>query len=1087
MRRNNFIFTVILAALPAPVLCEQWRDLMRQSDTLFEHQLIDSAVIVAQSALTLAVSTLGPADTTIGNIHFQIGRYHFYGGRYGEAEAELLRALETYGKQVPPNHPLVTTTVGALGLVYANQGKFLQAETLYVNSLSGLKQTVGEENPDYANDLANLADLYVQLNRLSAADSLLGRALQIRRKILDPQDAVLAQTYNQIGNVARASGRYQTAVESFQNALAILESAPQKDLLEEARTQSFIANVHGDFGEFSAAESLYTESANLFRQSLGAKHPEYAAALYNLGLTYLNIGDYFRAEPLLQSSLSIFEENYGPDYFQLADVLNTLGALYDNIGSYDEAEEYYDRALRVRQTNFGSEHIDVTYDLNNLANLAMERGQLTKADSLFRRCLEIREQSEGPQHPDLELPLENLALVSLRRQDFHEAENYIKRATAILTSSYGSHHPYVSRSLSTLATICSRQGEYKLADSLFRSALSALQAAYPEGHPDVALCLESFSEHLRASQQLTDALDYEIQAFAMRHKLFELNASFLTEDQALEYAQYEKTDASACVSIFSDIPNGLANAFRNRVGGVVLTAKGSVSDNLFRRQQVLLEESDQSQKLLLRTHRGIKYKLAQLYCSGANESAGDQYQREVDSLNHDLAKVESELGRQSGTVDVRHEGRVLTCQEVGNLLPADAVLVDFFKYAYRKAYDDSVTQRYLAVIVRANDQSEIISLGDATTIEPVVGKYRRHMLEIAASGHFPTPVDQDSYDPIGRELYDLLVKPLGNLTSLVQTLVLAPDGALNLISFAGLLDSTDHYLIESNPLRFLSAGRDLLRLNDSMRSNAGLLAMGDPQFDASVTERQRASQGAAGSDSHARPTELRGFESKCLGIQDIHALPLPGTRAEIAHVNSSWTGKGSDSAYVYLGASATEDRFKSASQGKRILHLATHGYFLSEPCARAARAEQKGHGGQNPLLISGLLFAGCNLHGIGSDSLGIDDGILSALEVSALDLRGTEMIVLSACETGLGEIAQSEGVFGIRRAFEMAGGRRVVSSLWPVFDSVTVDIMDKIYRNRSGTISTTIRNAELTEIKKCRSAGIPDHPFSWAPFMAIGD
>lgn len=208
-------------------------------------------------------------------------------------------------------------------------------------------------------------------------------------------------------------------------------------------------------------------------------------------------------------------------------------------------------------------------------------------------------------------------------------------------------------------------------------------------------------------------------------------------------------------------------------------------------------------------------------------------------------------------------------------------------------------------------------------------------------------------------------------------------------------------------------------------------------------------------------------------------------------IASQWRESTSELVVAHYGPDASEENFKAHAPGSRVIHLATHGYFIEGSCQpnlpkRGIDAEQ-GFVGENPLLLSGLLFAGSNLHGAGADSAQAEDGILTAYEVSALDLEGTEIVVLSACETGLGEVKEGEGVYGLRRAFQMAGARTVVSALWPVSDQATADMMGQLYDKGDESLPETIRNIQLKKIDELQSDNKVDHPFSWGAFIALGD
>jgi CHAT domain-containing protein len=237
--------------------------------------------------------------------------------------------------------------------------------------------------------------------------------------------------------------------------------------------------------------------------------------------------------------------------------------------------------------------------------------------------------------------------------------------------------------------------------------------------------------------------------------------------------------------------------------------------------------------------------------------------------------------------------------------------------------------------------------------------------------------------------------------------------------------------------------------------------------------------------------EAERLSRRALPILEETVSPLPGTRKEVELISSNWKESIGEPLFAHFGREASEDVFKSEAPGKRVIHVATHGYYLEGTCEpeqpKIGFESDIGFVGENPLLLSGLFFAGANLHGEVADSLGIDDGILTAYEVSAMDLSGTEMVVLSACETGLGKVEEGEGIYGLRRAFQMAGARTVISALWPVSDEATADMMSHLYEREDESIPETMHRIQMERIRELRKAGLPDHPYTWAGFIAIGD
>lgn len=356
----------------------------------------------------------------------------------------------------------------------------------------------------------------------------------------------------------------------------------------------------------------------------------------------------------------------------------------------------------------------------------------------------------------------------------------------------------------------------------------------------------------------------------------------------------------------------------------------------------------------------------------------------------------------------------------------------------------------------------------------------------------PTVVDRHKYKEISEELFNRIWQPIERYVADKELVLIAPDGALNMVSFAGLTGGDGKYLIEKHAVHYLSAGRDVIRFKQEVEPGSGLFALGDPDYDATALARLSIPEETP-SDSLPEPDlyAVRNIRSGCGELKDITVNPLPFTRSEVESVAESWAASLDEPVAVYFGSDASEEKFKAEAPSKRVIHLATHGYFLEGACQpdipKRGFGDDVGFVGENPLLLSGLFFAGANLHGEGADSVGAEDGILTAYEVSAMDLEGTELVVLSACETGLGEVKEGEGVYGLRRAFQMAGARTVISALWPVSDKTTADMMSRLYDRKGESLPETIRRIQLKSINELRSQNKADHPFSWGAFIALGD
>lgn len=386
-------------------------------------------------------------------------------------------------------------------------------------------------------------------------------------------------------------------------------------------------------------------------------------------------------------------------------------------------------------------------------------------------------------------------------------------------------------------------------------------------------------------------------------------------------------------------------------------------------------------------------------------------------------------------------------------LPDTAVLLEMLRYRPMTVMAATEAERwqparYGAYVIKRTGRPVFIDFGSADQIDDLVVEFRRTLAQ---------PRGTLAHD-LGRRLDDLLMQPLRPILGGATTLYLSPDGILNLLPFAALVDEQDRYLLETFSFNYVSTGRDLTRT----RSQAGTasnvpVVLGDPAFDGVVDTTAAAAENVA-----------------TRGLRDRTFDRLPGTATESRAVGSLLSP-----ATVLTGTEATETALKTV-QSPRVLHIATHGFFLADQDLSTAMSAGGATRLEDPMLRSGIVLAGANIGKSGND-----DGVLTALEAAGLNLSGTQLVVLSACETGVGEVKTGEGVFGLRRAFMVAGAETLVMSLWQVDDTATQRLMAEFYQRltRGQDRGEALRQASLTVMKDPAYR----HPFFWASFIAAGE
>jgi CHAT domain-containing protein len=411
-------------------------------------------------------------------------------------------------------------------------------------------------------------------------------------------------------------------------------------------------------------------------------------------------------------------------------------------------------------------------------------------------------------------------------------------------------------------------------------------------------------------------------------------------------------------------------------------------------------------------------------------------------------------------------------------IPENAALIEFAVYRPfdPKAPDNPRAYgvpRYVVYVVRGQKEVQWKDLGDASLVDEAIARWRQALRD---------PQRKD-VKQLARVLDEKIMQPIRAFVGDAAHLLLSPDGELNLVPFQALVDEQGRYALERYSISYLSTGRDLLRMQVARESRSAPLLVADPLFG----EPEGAPVAKAGRADGTPATFTATRRSVTMGedLSTVYFAPLAGTALEANTIKSLFPD-----AKVLTGQQATKTELKRV-EAPRLLHIATHGFFLLNATGSATQEPFKtGVSGtrtinastkvENPLLRSGLALAGANLNKGGGD-----DGILTALEASNLNLWGTKLVTLSACDTGIGEVKNGEGVYGLRRAFFLAGTESLVMSLWPVSDFVTRGLMTDFYTSLKSGLGRgeALRQAQLAMLKRKGR----QHPFYWASFIQSGE
>ncbi len=895
-----------------------------------------------------------------------------------------------------------------LVLLYMDMGDYAKAKSLAREMQVKLTGFGGQGSDEKAILLDKQAQVYMALGNIQEAEKFLTGALKMWKSVVHGgQEVYLMNTMNKLARVYRASGRYTEAQTLYHEARKVSPEKVEMVPPDGAPVISDLAQLQQELGMYTVATLSGTRARDVQRKGLGPTHPETAATVMMLGELYKDQGDYEAAKKHFEEAGKSFEDRLGKSHPSTASSLMSLARLYRQWGKYDDAKPLYERALGIREEKLLADHLDIAESLTELARLHQDMGDFQEAERKFRRALQIHEKVLGFDHQETGVSIINLADVLLDQRKYDDAEKGYVKARLVFEKAVGNEHPVTALALVGLGRLRALQNRPKDAFDFLEHAAS-IEGRVLLGQLGTA----RESRKLQLLERASHNKDFVI-ALVEQH---------LKQDEAATRFALE----------------------------LLLTRKGLVFDDQAQLQKSLAPA-------LRSKWMDLRQQVATLELHPPIGMVPDDLRKRLAQAHADLEKFEAQ---QSQLVSVHRSQARATIEQVAKAIPPKSALIEFTKAAVvdwstlKIAQDDF---SYLAFVLRPDRTITLVKLGDGLKLEKAIKSFQS-----STAPETPAATTQE----LSQVLYEKIWTPLSAAVGDAKTILVSPDGQLNLVPFAALQNPNGGaYLIEHGNIAYLTSGRDVIRGSSSQSQSSDLVLVANPRFDTSPSKEKQEVK----SVKDAEPVRSRETASRF--------APLPGTQVEAENI-PSFIRAPSARKQILTQAAANEAAVLSV-QNPRILHFATHGYFLKDKGSRATTQAE------NVLFRSGLALAGANEASAASDSL---DGLLTAYEVSGMDLRGTDLVTLSACQTGNGEVRNGEGVFGLRRVFALAGAKNLVMSLWRVDDAWTARQMEQFYKayGEGKSAVEALRTAQLATIAALRKEGKPEDPKLWAPFIVQG-
>ena len=947
---------------------------------------------------------------------------------------------------------------------YGLNGDYKKALDYETKASIIFKSLYGENNPNYTTLLNNIAGLYSKLGDTNNAIEVTTKAINIYKQALGENHPDYATTLYNLANYYDDLGNYSKAVEIGTMAVDVLKQALGEKHPDYANSLSNLALFCYKSGEYNKAIETGTLAINLYKQTLGENHPNYAAALANLAMYYAGLGDYNEAVGIGTKATNIIKHTLGENHPDYATSLNSLAGYYSYLGDYSKAVEIGTQAMNIRKKTLGENHPAYANSLINLADCYADLGDYNKAIEIGTKATDIHKHTLGENHPYYVTALGNLAKYYAGLGNYNEAIEIGTMAMNIQKKILGERHPDYATTLINLAACYASLGGYSKAIEIEIQVINIEKQTLGEKHPNYATALNNLAANYAGIGEYNKAIEIGTQAMNIRKETVgEKHPSFATSLSNLasynyRYRNYQeayrllsksiRTRKHIVLSMFKGATNRTRQTFWNKNNAdftyfpsfclkahdqerngelydySALFTKGLLLNAETNARDVILESGDTAIVKQFDALQSVRIMLNKQY-----EKPIAERTLNCDSLENVAELMERELIKSSKAYGDFTRSLTITWKDVQNELADGDVAIEFISTPFLD--NDSVM--YIALALKKGyPEPKLIPLFEERTLKEL-------------SNDNPNDAQQ---------LFHLVWNPLLSELEGTRNVYFSPSGALYNVGIENLPISAEERMSDRYNMYRLSSTR-LLALHPHSTSERKAALFGGLDYE--MSPQDVASNNLKNAYHSEFIAQNRDASADFMERGGFGALPF--SLKEVKSASKLLEANGYE-CHLFEGKDGTEEAFKSLSGKKvKVMHLSTHGAFVPKKEAKNTKqknnfrfirfddAAPQAQEEDQSLTRSFLVMAGGNmLKNYDSIPEGIDDGILTAQEIAHTDLRSCDLVVLSACETALGDIT-NEGVMGLQRGFKKAGANTILMSLWKVDDQASSLLLTKFYEN----------------------------------------
>lgn len=936
--------------------------------------------------------------------------------------------------------------------LYELKDQFQKAQNKLTEALKEAKIQYGEDNVNYAIILEKQANIDIDLGKYSDAARNLSYALATFKKEKGGDvnfNPDYAHCMESLARLYIIQGKYEEAESTLKKAYKLSRKSGKDDALRISSTIEELATLYIHTGKYQETEKKLKESIDIKVKKLGSISRTLITPLNQLSQLYLLTGDYTEAEKNARRASLICYETFGDSSVRYAESLKLLQNILSAIGDMEKAEEAGSMALEILTLQFGKNHIYVANALNELALVKLLNNKKPEEiEGMFKEALKIINQNLGDKNPQYAEVLKNAAFFYLEKNKLNEAEKMLEKANTIWVDKLGKENIHSAEILYLKGSIAHAKGEFARAKDFFIGSKNTYANLFDINHPKYVKAL-SKSAQMSFILGENKAAIKSFEEVTTNYSLF-IKKYFpsLSERGKTQFWNLIKTDFefynSMAVKLSKENPDLLGNMYNYALNtkGLLLNSSIKIKEKILNSNNAHLIKKFQEWILKKETlTRAISMSLEQ---RKANEIDLKILEKEIETLEKELSSS-SELFAQESNKRVD-----ITWQKVQESLRENEVAVELIRYRhFNSAFTDTIHYAALIITAKTKNNPELVLLKNGKDLESKFLKFYRNSIKFKG---------EDNYS------YKVFWEPLKQFIKEGTTVYLSSDGVFNQINLETIKTPEGGFVLDQNEMVLLGNTKELIDANKNKRKKKDKKALESNNSIATLV---------------GNPTYYLKKSSSEATI-----VPLPGAEKEVKSLfslikDSQWNSE------VYLNERATEENVK-ALQSPKIFHIATHGFFLQDDKQSKDEFDELNEikAAQNPLLRSGLLLAngGSLIESNNVYRFNSQEGILTAYEAMNLNFDKTELVVLSACETALGEVQVGEGVYGLQRAFLVAGAKNIIMSLFKVSDEVTQELMISFFKK---WLETGDKRQSFLEAKKEIKQKYPD-PINWGSFVMIG-